>query len=217
MIDERILIDAFTGGINDPALDVVKANVMSRPELVGEFDAVTKCYSDYIKKMPKPRKISEVKTRDNRSDDAHQDDGGGKRHGGRGGGSRTGRGGGGSNRGEKISCKEIDYCIHIKDQYVSKRVYKDYSADERAKLYELRLDCLEKEVPQGNRRKYVRKIKSLQRKIDEARIGNDDPSNYEADLSDSSHVHFEGYELDTKDNKNRVCQGGPRKSNKIKK
>ena len=42
MIDERILIDAFMAGITDPALDVVKANVMARPELVGDFDAVDK-------------------------------------------------------------------------------------------------------------------------------------------------------------------------------
>ena len=42
MIDERILIDVFTAGITDPDLDVVKENVMARPELVGEFDAVAK-------------------------------------------------------------------------------------------------------------------------------------------------------------------------------
>ena len=42
MIYERILIDAFTDGITDPALDVVKANFMARPELVGDFDAVDK-------------------------------------------------------------------------------------------------------------------------------------------------------------------------------
>ena len=42
MIDERILIDAFTAGITDPALDVVKENVTARPELVGDFDAVSK-------------------------------------------------------------------------------------------------------------------------------------------------------------------------------
>ena len=42
MNDERILIDAFTAGIADPDLDVVKANVMARPELVGDFDAVSK-------------------------------------------------------------------------------------------------------------------------------------------------------------------------------
>ena len=46
MIDERILIDAFTVGITDPALDVVKANVMARPELVGDFDVVAKCYGN---------------------------------------------------------------------------------------------------------------------------------------------------------------------------
>ena len=27
---------------------------------------------------------------------------------------------------KKISCKDIDDCTHIKDQYVSKTVYKDY-------------------------------------------------------------------------------------------
>ena len=48
-------------------------------------------------------------------------------------------------------------------------------------------------------------------------MGNDDPSDDEANLSDSSHVHFEGDELDTKYNKNRVRQGGPRKRTKIKK
>ena len=42
MIYERILIDAFTEGITDPALDVVKENVMARPEPVGEFYAVEK-------------------------------------------------------------------------------------------------------------------------------------------------------------------------------
>ena len=46
MIDERILIDAFTVDITNPTLDVVKANVMARPKLVGDFDAVTKCYGD---------------------------------------------------------------------------------------------------------------------------------------------------------------------------
>ena len=46
MIDERILIDAFTAGITDPALDVVKANVIARPELVGDFDSVSKCYGN---------------------------------------------------------------------------------------------------------------------------------------------------------------------------
>ena len=99
MIDERILIDAFTAGITDPDLDVVKSNVMPRHELVGDFDAVAKCYGDYIKKMQKTRKISEVKNCDNRSDDGHQGDGGGNRRGGCGGGSWTGRGGGGNNRG----------------------------------------------------------------------------------------------------------------------
>ena len=42
MIDERIRIDEFTAGITDPALDVVKTNIMARPELVGDFDAVAK-------------------------------------------------------------------------------------------------------------------------------------------------------------------------------
>ena len=42
MIDERILIDAFTAGIIEPALDVTKLNVMVRPELVGDFDSVAK-------------------------------------------------------------------------------------------------------------------------------------------------------------------------------
>ena len=42
MIDERILIDAFTAGIADPDLDVMKANATSRPEIVGDFDSVTK-------------------------------------------------------------------------------------------------------------------------------------------------------------------------------
>ena len=65
MIDEHILIAAFTADITDPALDVVKSNVMARPEFVGDFDAVAKCYGDYIKKMPKTRKISEAKTHDN--------------------------------------------------------------------------------------------------------------------------------------------------------
>ena len=115
MIYERILIGAFTAGITNPSLDVVKANAMVRPELVGDFDAVTKCYGDYIKKMPKTCKISEVNTCDNRGDDGHQGDGGGNRRGGRGGGSRTGRDGGGNNRGENPSRKEIDDCTHIKD------------------------------------------------------------------------------------------------------
>ena len=118
---------------------------------------------------------------------------------------------------QKPSLKDIDEFTHIKDQYVSKPVYKYYSAAERAKLYELHLDCLEKEVPLGDRKKYVRKIKSLQHQIDESLMGNDDPSDDETDLSNSSHVHFEGDELDTKDNKNGVRQGGPRKRNKIKK
>ena len=156
MIDERILNDAFTDGITDPSIDVVKANVMARPELVGGFDAVANCYDNYIKKMPKTRKMSEVKTRENRGDDGHQGDGGGNRRGGHGGSSRTGRGGGGNNRGKKPSRKEIDDCTQIKDQYVSKTVYKDYSAAEKAKLYEMRLACLENEVPQGDRKKYVR-------------------------------------------------------------
>ena len=90
MIDEHILIDTFTASITYPGVDVVKTNVMARPELVGDFDAVAKSYDDYIKNMPKPRKISEVKTRDNGGDDGHQGDGGDNRRGGRGGGSRTG-------------------------------------------------------------------------------------------------------------------------------
>ena len=167
MIDERILIDAFTTGITDPDLDVVKANVMAMPEIVCDFDAVPKCYGDYIKNIPKTCKISEVKTRDNRGDDGHQGDGGGNRRGGRGGGSRTGRGGGGNKCGENPSRKEIEDCTRIKDQYVSKTVYKDYSAAEKSKLYELRLDRLEKEGTQGDRKKYVRKIKPLQHHIDE--------------------------------------------------
>ena len=196
---------------------MVKANFIARPELVGDFDAVNKCYGDYIKKIRKNRKISEVKNRDNRGDDGHQGDGGGKRRGGRGGGSRTRRCSGGNNCGEKRSRKEIDDCTHIKDQYVTKPVYKDYYMAKRSKLYELRLAHLDKEVPQGDRKKYVHNIKSLQRQLDEARMGNDDPSDYESYLYDSSHVHFEGGELDAKDNKNRVCQGGPLKRNKIKK
>ena len=214
MIGEPIRIDVFTAGITDHALDVVKANVMDRPELVGDFDAVSKCYGDYIKKIPKPRKIYEVKTRDNRGDDGHQGDGGGIRRGGRGGGSQTGRGGGGNNRDEKPSRKEVDDCNHIKDQYVSKTVHNNYSEAEKAKLYELRLDLLEKEGPQGNRKKYVCKIKSLQRKLNEAQMDNDDPSNHETDQYDSSHAYFEGGGLDTKDNKNLVRQGGPWKINK---
>ena len=129
MIDERILIDAFTAGITDPALDMVKFNFMASPELVGDFDAVSKFNSDYINNMPKTCKISEVNTCDNCGDDGHQGYDRGKRRGGRGGGSRTGRGGGGNNHGEKNSRKEIDECSHIKDQYVSKTVYKGYSAD----------------------------------------------------------------------------------------
>ena len=89
MIDERILIDAFMAGITDPDLNVVKANFMASPAHVGDFDSVSNYYGDYIKKMPKTRKISEVKTRDNRGDDVHQGDGGGKLCGGRGGGSWT--------------------------------------------------------------------------------------------------------------------------------
>ena len=88
-IDECILIDTFTDSITELDLDVLKANVMSRPELVGDFDAVAKCYGDYIKKMPKTRNISEVKTCDNRGDNGHQGDGGVKRRGGCGGGSWT--------------------------------------------------------------------------------------------------------------------------------
>ena len=114
MFYECILNDAFTAGITDPALDVVKANVMARPELVGDFDVVAKCYGDYIKKIQKTRKISKVNTCENCSDDVHQGDGGGKRRGGRGGGSRTGRGGGGNKRSKKPSRKEIDDCTHIK-------------------------------------------------------------------------------------------------------
>ena len=127
MIDERIIIAVFTAGITDPALDVVKANVIARPELVGDFDAVANCYSDYTKKMPKTRNKTKVKTYENRGDDGHQDDGGGKRRGGRSWVSRTGRGGGGNNRGKKLSRKEIDDYTNIKDQYVPKPVYKDYS------------------------------------------------------------------------------------------
>ena len=122
MIDERILIDVFTAGITDPALDVVKENVTARPELVGDFDAVSKWYGDYIKKIPKTRKISEVKTRDNCDNDGHQGDGGGKRCGSGGVRIRTGRGGGGNNRREKTSRKDIDDCTHIKDQYAPKLV-----------------------------------------------------------------------------------------------
>ena len=46
---------------------------------------------------------------------------------------------------------------------------------------------------------------------------NEDPCDGEADLSGSSHAHFEGYGLDTKDKKNCVSQGGPRKRNKTNK
>ena len=162
--------------------------------------------------MPKPRKIYEVKTRDNRGDDGHQGDGSDNWPGGRGGGSQTERGGEGNNRGKKLSCKEIYDCTHIMDQYLSNTVYKDYSDVEKANFYELRLARLEKEVPQGNKKKYVRKIKSLQRQLDESRMGND-----ESDLSDSSHSHFEGSGLNIKDNKNCAHQGGPQKINKTKK
>ena len=134
---------------------------MARPELVGGFYAVTKCYGYYIKKIPNNRKISEVKTRDNRDDDGHQCDGGGKRRGGRGGISWTGKGGGGNNHEKKPSRKDIDDCTHIKYQYVPNPVYKDYSATERAKLYELHLARLDKEGPQGYKEKYVRNIKYL--------------------------------------------------------
>ena len=174
MIYERILIDAFTVGITDPVLDVVKANVMARLELVGNFYDVSKCYGDYINKMPKTRNISEVNTHDSRDDDVHQSDGGGKRRGGRGGPSRTGQGGGVKNHSEKPSRRDIDACTHIKDQYLPKPVYKDYSAFKRENLYDLRLARLEKEGPQGNKKKYVRNIKSLQRHLDEARMGNGD-------------------------------------------
>ena len=98
---------------------------MARPELFGDFDAVTKWYGDYTNNIPKNPKISEVKTRDNRDDDGHQSDGGGKRRGGRGGPSRTWQGGGGKNHSEKPSRRDIDACTHIKDQYLPKPVYKD--------------------------------------------------------------------------------------------
>ena len=91
-----------------------------------------------------------------------------KRCGGRGGGSHTGRDGGGNGHGKKNSRKEIDNCNHVKDQYVSKTVYKDYSAAEKAIFYKLRLARLKKEGPQGYRKNYVRKIKSLQYQLDEA-------------------------------------------------
>ena len=96
-------------------------------------------------------------------------------------------------------------------------MYKDNSTAEKSKLYELRLARLEKEEPQGDRNKYVCKIKSLKSQLDESWMGNDDPSDDAADLSNSSHANFEGDGMDTKDNKNRVRQGGPRKRNKIKK
>ena len=48
-------------------------------------------------------------------------------------------------------------------------------------------------------------------------MGNDDSSNDEADLFDSSHVNFEEDEMDTKDKKNHGRQGGPWKRNKNKK
>ena len=48
-------------------------------------------------------------------------------------------------------------------------------------------------------------------------MGNDEPSDDEANLYDSYHVLFEGYELYTKDKNNRVRQGGPWKRTKIKK
>ena len=96
-------------------------------------------------------------------------------------------------------------------------MYKDYSAFKRENLYDLRLARLEKEGPQGNKKKYVRNIKSLQRHLDEARMGNGDSYNDGANLFDRSHVHFEEEKLDTKDNKNRVRQGGPWKINKNKK
>ena len=100
---------------------------------------------------------------------------------------------------------------------MSKTVYKDYSASQKAKLYELHFDRLDKEGPQGDRNKYVCKIKSLQHHLDEFQMGDNDPSYDEADLSDSSNAHFEGYGLDTKDNRNRGRQGGPWKINKTKK
>ena len=61
---------------------------------------------------------------------------------------------------------------------------------DKANLYEIRLAHLEKEEPQGDKRKYVRKIKSLRRHLDEARIVDDDPSDDGANLSDSYHAHF---------------------------
>ena len=76
---------------------------------------------------------------------------------------------------------------------------------------------LDKEGPQGNRKNYVRKIKSLQHQLDEDRMGNDDLFDDEDDLPDILHDYFEGDGLDTTDNKNLVPQGGPRKINKTKK
>ena len=64
---------------------------------------------------------------------------------------------------------------------------------------------------------YARKIKSLQRQIDESRMGNDESSDGEANLLESSHIHSEEDELETKHNKNSVRQGSPRKINKNKK
>ena len=121
------------------------------------------------------------------------------------------------NHSKKNSRRDIDSCTHIKDQYLPKPVYKDYSEFKRENLYDLRLARLEKEGPQGNKKKYVSNIKSLQRHLDESRMGNGDSYDDEADLFDISHVHFEEDELDTKDNKNRVRQGGPWKINKNKK
>ena len=64
--------------------------------------------------------------------------------------------------------------------------------------------CLEKEESQGNKKKYVCNIKSLQIQLDETLMVNYDSYDDEADLFNSSHVHFEEYELDTKDKKNCV-------------
>ena len=92
---------------------------------------------------------------------------------------------------------------------MSKTVYKDYSASEKAKIYELHLARLDNEGPQGDRKKYVHKIKSLQHQFDETRMGNYDPSDDEVHIYDSTHTHIEGDRMENKDNKNLVRQGGP--------
>jgi hypothetical protein len=122
-IDPRSKVRYLMAGIKTTALDSVKANVMSNPDLRKDFDATTGLYKDYIEQMKasqptKEAHVAAVETPDKRK---HDNDG---------------------NKDRKID-------MSTPDRYYSQEEYQTLSLAQKAGLYRKREARLAKEAESG--------------------------------------------------------------------